>query len=987
MTQAATKLQPELSFAPGARIEVRDEEWIVRNCEPIGGGHHAITCTGVSELVSGHDAVFLTSIEDAIRPILVEDTELVSDTSPQYRSSRLYLESSLRRTPPTDNRLYIGHKGVMEPSGYQRVPASLALGALRPRILIADGVGLGKTIEAGILLSELIARGRGSRILVVVMKSMLAQFQKELWTRFTIPLVRLDSIGIKRVEHKIPTGKNPFHYYKRAIISIDTLKNDRLWAAWLEKCHWDAVVIDECHNVVNFGTGRNRVARLLSRTSDAMILTSATPHNGKPESFANLMNMLDPTAISDPLKYAADDIRGLYVRRFKKHIENEVGQYFPKRQDEIAWCKANQKEEAVFATITDATFHTLNRKVKLTKKGRARDVLFKTTLLKAYLSSPWALLETVEARTKSLKTKIAEGGPRRKELHEDLVTLDGIKDAATKIDTKDFSKLNELFDVILPSLKVVGKSDDPRVVVFSERIATLHLLEEQFEKRFGITANRDEPGTAPLAVIFGSESDGKLQDILESFGSRDGAIRVLLASDMASEGINLHHFCSRMVHFDVPWSFIRMEQRNGRIDRFGQTDTPIIRYMLNRSETGAKGDIHVLETLINKEKHAIKNLGDEGTLYNLWDPDREEEATASVISSDKDLDTAVEEIKNEAGEDLETEGDSWFFENLFEHADVAKNQTPELAERASLFSSDLDYLDLAFKEIGPKLKQGKEDLAADFNPQRPEVTFRVPSDLRQRFEQIPREARPKDGKLYLSSESTAVEAAIVASREKKGEWPELQYLWPQHPVMEWLNDRVLVGFGRHQAPVLITEKLDAVDAICLMHGTLANRRGQPVISSWFGLPTKLGKKIDVLGPISLEETLEKTGLLTKLPNPKTESELHKRLLDSKTLWRDAAAIYMAKLRDQRKQSLKDVLAEQSKRLSQWEARTLEHLEERKAKLPAGAKGTLMARHRLAIEDEEEEVRRRKRNRQNWLNNTFTTDDRAHLELAAVFVSH
>jgi SNF2 family DNA or RNA helicase len=230
------------------------------------------------------------------------------------------MESLLRQIPPTDVNLYMGHRAAMDFVPYQLELAIQALQQPRQRILIADAVGLGKTLEAGILLSELIRRGRGKRILVIAVKSMLTQFQKELWSRFTIPLTRLDSVGIQRLRSRIPTNHNPFYYYDKSIISIDTLKQDAEYRTYLENAYWDIIVIDEAHNVAERGAGaslRSRLAKLVARRSDTLIMLSATPHDGKARSFASLMNMLDPTAIANPEDYGPEDIQpGLFMHHF-----------------------------------------------------------------------------------------------------------------------------------------------------------------------------------------------------------------------------------------------------------------------------------------------------------------------------------------------------------------------------------------------------------------------------------------------------------------------------------------------------------------------------------------------------------------------------------------------------------------------------------------------------------------------------------------------
>lgn len=326
-----------IEFSPGMRVIIRDEEWMIKKVETNSLNRKTIHCVGISKLVKDHQGIFLTDLEDivAVDPAKVN---LVIDDSPYFRRSRLYIESQLRQKIPTDNALHIGNRAAMDLLNFQLQPAQMALQRPRQRILIADTVGLGKTLEAGILMSELIARGKGKRILVVTVKSMMTQFQKEMWNRFTIPLVRLDSKKIQKIRAQLPSNYNPFFYYDKTIVSIDTLKRDVEYRTHLENSWWDIIVIDEAHNVAARGSHqaqRSRLAQLLAERSDTLIMLSATPHDGKAESFASLMNMLDPTAIANPHDYRKEDIKGLCIRRFKKDIKDQVQGAFTERRQTV----------------------------------------------------------------------------------------------------------------------------------------------------------------------------------------------------------------------------------------------------------------------------------------------------------------------------------------------------------------------------------------------------------------------------------------------------------------------------------------------------------------------------------------------------------------------------------------------------------------------------------------------------------------------------
>ena len=293
-------------YAPGMRAIIRDEEWLIKKVELNTLNRPTLHCQGISPMVKDREAHFVAELEN-VAIVDPAQIKLIPDVSPFYRRAQLFIESQWRQQIPTDSDLHLGHRAAMDLMPYQLEPAQMALRRPRQRLLIADAVGLGKTLEAGILMSELIARGRGKRILVVAVKSMMAQFQQEMWNRFTIPLVRLDSTRIQRIRATLPSNYNPFFYYDKTIISVDTLKRDVEYRTHLENAYWDIIVIDEAQNVADrgaFQAQRARLATLLANRSDTMIMLSATPHDGRARSFASLMNMLDPTAIADPEKYA-----------------------------------------------------------------------------------------------------------------------------------------------------------------------------------------------------------------------------------------------------------------------------------------------------------------------------------------------------------------------------------------------------------------------------------------------------------------------------------------------------------------------------------------------------------------------------------------------------------------------------------------------------------------------------------------------------------
>lgn len=507
---------------------------------------------------------------------------------------------------------------------FQLEPTKMSLNRTRCRILVADTVGLGKTLEAGILMSELIIRGKGKRILVVTSKSMMTQFQKEMWNRFTIPLVRLDSHKIQKIRSSLPSNYNPFFYYDKVIVSIDTIKRDVEYRTHLESksLHWDIIVIDEAQCVAERGdrsSQRSRLANILKDRSDTMIMLSATPHDGRAKSFASLMNMLDPTAIANPEEYSKEDIKGMFIRRFKKDVKNQMGGKYLERTVDLVNCEASPKEEAVFDIFARMQLDMDTSKVKGTGQ------LFKTSLEKSLFSSPKACLKSVEERLRKLRNKYPNGEIR------DISLLEELRDALVLVEPHDFSRYNKLLELIRSSeYNWSPKSVDDRIVIFTERIETMKFLAKQLREDLHMDEKQ-------IVEISGGMTDIEQQRVVEQFGRTEAPIRILVASDVASEGLNLHYLSHRLIHFDIPWSLMVFQQRNGRIDRYGQEKRPDIRYMLISSKNEQiKGDMRIIRILVEKEEQAFKNIGDPTLLLGKFNIEDEELVISETIENGSD---------------------------------------------------------------------------------------------------------------------------------------------------------------------------------------------------------------------------------------------------------------------------------------------------------------------------------------------------------------
>ncbi len=497
---------------------------------------------------------------------------------------------------------------------YQLEPVARALAMPRVNLLIADDVGLGKTIEAGLVAQELLLRHRARRVMVVCPASLTVKWREEMAEKFGLGFEVLDAAALRELRRSHGLQANPFAVHPRTIISLPWLRTPRVQRLLDEVLtpqtrypgFVDLLIVDEAHHCAPPAPRRGRgyavdslqtsAVRRLGEHSQHRLFLSATPHNGYPESWQALLEMLDPQRFARGVEPERAVVAEVMVRRLKDDIRDADGSpRFPGRSTRAIEVDYTDSERRAHELL-DA-YVAARRRGAAAGSTRAND-LVALLLKKRLFSSPAAFAHTLTAHAESAAHS-GSAGPlpewlddalgwdeeivddvRGGEVERELLERAGAGhelDAAGRellddllgwvarhgepADSKARALVAELDRMCRPG----GVWSDERVIVFTEYVDTQRWLADLLTAR-GL-------GGARLGLLFGGMDERRREHLKAAFQAapdRD-PVRILLATDVASEGIDLQRHCHRIVHYDIPFNPNRLEQRIGRVDRHGQT--------------------------------------------------------------------------------------------------------------------------------------------------------------------------------------------------------------------------------------------------------------------------------------------------------------------------------------------------------------------------------------------------------------------------------
>lgn len=635
------------SLLPGTEVLARGLRWEVVSAQPAGDQElYRLRC--LDGALRGEEFDLLVPFE----PLEPLTQELDPARAATLQHWRLYHQAFLLEQALGPNALLAAQPGRLRIAPYQLVPLMRVLRMSRPRLLIADGVGLGKTVEAGLILAELIARRRAHRILIVSPAGpLLQQWRREMRERFGLRFRVLDRDGLQEIRYANELGTNPFDHEALGLISIDFAKQERILQD-LERTHYDVVVIDEAHHCMALGTAgdrdhedsqRRRLAEVLARRADGLLLLTATPHDGYDPHFASLLELLDPSLVDGRGGLRGDAFRRHVVRRLKRHVRdpNTGKELFPERKVLPREVTFSPEKHPRFAGFQQALLALVAPQLKRAlSRRRYGEVLAFIALLKRSVSTVAACRKTLAAIAERLGSLAAQGKEDQEARRQRLRTLRDYQRRLDRFGTLSFEEeqdqatleaedmaselaeasVEDFLDTLdqlrltrrelrrerdslrrtkdvqqgleeLEHLAAEAEPEDPKLAALLAQLQEIRTKEpranvlvytEYADSQAAVlvaleTARQQGALTGEVLAISGMDDEDRREQATTRFCTEDNL--VLVSTDATAEGLNLHERCHHLLHLELPYNPNRLEQRNGRIDRFGQTLEPEVRYL------------------------------------------------------------------------------------------------------------------------------------------------------------------------------------------------------------------------------------------------------------------------------------------------------------------------------------------------------------------------------------------------------------------------
>lgn len=563
--------------------------------------------------------------------------------------------------------LHSPYRSGIQIEDYQLDPVVRALQMPRVNLLVADDVGLGKTIEAGLVVQELLLRHRARSVLVVCPAGLQIQWREQMRDKFGLEFRIVDSELLKDLRRTRGLHVNPWTHFPRLITSIDFLKRDRPLRSFREVLpaegeaafprRFDLLIVDEAHNVAPSGSGhyaldslRTQAVRTLVPHFEHKLFLTATPHNGYSESFQALLELVDDQRFHRGAPVDKRQLAAVMVRRLKSELPPlwDGTPRFPKRELTAIEVDFPADERQAHADLARYTELRLEDAKSPAEVFAAQFVL--KLLKKRLFSSPSAFRRTLKKHIASLgkatgSTSLAVLQREASSVDEDFADDDAWEDAADdavelatfslpgleseakallerltkwadKTEAKADARATALVKWLAETVKPGGTWGERRAIIFTEYRDTQRWLQ-------GILDRAGLAGEGRLEILFGGMAVDEREKVKASFQSEESPVRVLLATDAASEGIDLQNHCSRLVHYEIPWNPNRMEQRNGRVDRHGQREKSVQIFHFvgkgwretdteGRAPGSLEGDLEFLARAAHKVETIREDLGKVG---------------------------------------------------------------------------------------------------------------------------------------------------------------------------------------------------------------------------------------------------------------------------------------------------------------------------------------------------------------------------------------